>query len=73
MVKLSHFLQFIYCIACGKFLLKCHLKRVLYISKYKKLLYVAVPPVGRFKNKSDQLALSLLLATAVGFLADYMW
>ncbi len=32
-----------------------------------------MPPVGRFKNKSDQLALSLLLATAVGFLTDYMW
>jgi hypothetical protein len=30
--------------------LKCHLKRVLYISKYEKLLYVAVPPVGRFRN-----------------------
>ena len=54
-------------------LLKCHLKRVLYISKYKKLHFVAVPPVGRFRNYSDQLALSLLLATAVGFLADYMW
>jgi len=32
-----------------------------------------VPPVGRFLNLSDQLALSLLLATADGFLADYMW
>ena len=46
---------------------------MLYLSKYKKLLYLAVPPIGRFINLSDQLALSLLLATAVGFLADHMW
>jgi hypothetical protein len=46
---------------------------VLYLSKYKKSLYLAVPPIGRFINQSGQLALSLLLATAVGFLADHMW
>ena len=32
-----------------------------------------MPPIGRFINESDQLALSLLLATAGGFLADHMW
>jgi hypothetical protein len=35
-----------------------------------KIPCLAVPPIGRFINYSDQLALSFLMAEAVGFLVD---